>query len=40
MNPAEYAFDTLQLHAGQTPDPATGARAARRAYAAEAATSR
>ena len=27
MNPAEYAFDTLQLHAGQTPDPATGARA-------------
>ncbi len=27
MPEAEFGFDTLQLHAGQTPDPATGARA-------------
>jgi O-acetylhomoserine (thiol)-lyase len=27
MSERSYGFDTLQLHAGQTPDPATGARA-------------
>lgn len=27
MSEREYKFDTLQVHAGQTPDPATGSRA-------------
>ncbi|WHH57655.1 homocysteine synthase [Petroclostridium sp. X23] len=27
MSKREYKFDTLQVHAGQTPDPATGSRA-------------
>jgi O-acetylhomoserine/O-acetylserine sulfhydrylase-like pyridoxal-dependent enzyme len=27
MSEHQYQFDTLQLHAGQTPDPATNARA-------------
>ena len=27
MSERVYGFDTLQLHAGQVPDPTTGARA-------------
>ena len=27
MNPKNYRFETLQVHAGQQPDPVTGSRA-------------
>ena len=27
MTPKNYRFETLQVHAGQQPDPATGSRA-------------